>query len=108
MFNIAGILKGLSLPEQINAALRGLLGASDQRQAFVALMLATATNVQNKPNFNLELEINDLWTRLGALRNGSAGGMAGAMGQASQLMNAMSHQQKALNDAMMQVIRNIR
>lgn len=107
MFNLAGIIKGMNLPAQITGALRGLLGATDQRQAFVALLLATASNVQNKPNFNLELEINDLWTRIGALRNGSPG-MGGALGPLGQVVQAMSQQQQAMNDAMLQVIRNIR
>lgn len=70
------ILKGL----QIGPAMAQSLAAvplTDQRQAFIAIMIATASHAGAKPNFNLELEINDLWTRLNNLKAESQASDAG-------------------------------
>ncbi|MEO6340786.1 MAG: hypothetical protein ABIO39_12145 [Caulobacteraceae bacterium] len=70
----------MQLPGMVSSALsRGLTGEVNQRQAFVALLLATAAHVNEKKNFNLELEINDLWVHMGSMRSQqqASGGMGG-------------------------------
>ena len=75
MFGMNGIMKaikGMNLPG-LSPTIMGKLEASpDPRVQFNALLLTTVAHVSQKPNFNLELEINDLWTRLGSLRQEQA------------------------------------
>ncbi len=111
MFNLSKLLGGLT-PE-IGRMLSGMLQGSDQRQAFTALLLATVTNVQKKPNFNLELEINDLLVHLDALRSQQgAGGLGAAMQQAmgnlNMNMTILDGMLRTMNDMQQNMIRNIR
>ncbi len=79
---ISGIVGKMTLPGGVMGAMsRALSGGVDQRQAFVSLLLATATHANHKPNFNLELEINDLWTHLSVLKDqqSSGGGIGGVL-----------------------------
>ena len=78
---VSGIVGKMSLPGGVLSSLmRGLTGEVDQRQAFVSVLLATAAHVNQKKNFNLELEINDLWTHLTVLRGQQpTGGVAGLL-----------------------------
>ena len=76
---VLGITRKMQLPGGVLSSLtRGLNGEIDQRQAFVTVLLAAAAHVNQKKNFNLELEINDLWTHMTVLRNQQpTGGLAG-------------------------------
>jgi hypothetical protein len=82
MFGIGKIFKGLNLPGGLGQALMGDGSVKDQRAAFTAVLVATAAHVSQKPNFNLELEINDLWVRLGNLRQEQPKGIAAMVNNA--------------------------
>ena len=82
MFSIGKILKGLNLPPGVMQAAMGDGSVKDQRAAFTAILVATASNAAQKPNFNLEVEINDLWTRLGNLRQEKPKGIGAIMNKA--------------------------
>jgi hypothetical protein len=67
---VAGITGKMNLPAGVAGVMSQALGKPmDQRQAFTAVLLATVAHVNEKPNFNLELEINDLWIHMSVLRN---------------------------------------
>jgi hypothetical protein len=76
--NLSKILGNVNLPGGIGQVISGA-SAVDQRQAFIAVLLATAASAGQKQNFNLEVEINDLWTRLGNLRTQSSAPGVGAL-----------------------------
>ena len=73
MKGVARALKGMNLPPGVlqNLAAGGA-PAPDPRAEFNAVLLATVSHVNKKPNFNFELELNDLWTRLGVLKQEQA------------------------------------
>jgi hypothetical protein len=84
---MGGLFKGLNLP----GLTKGLMGdgsVKDPRAAFAAILVATAADVGKKPNFNLELEINDLWTRLGNLRQQQQKGIGGALSAMTKQMES--------------------
>jgi hypothetical protein len=62
----------------LSKVLQAVFEVRDQRKTFIAMLAATAASVAQKPNFNLEVELNDLWTRLTVLR-GDGGGPHGGM-----------------------------
>lgn len=76
MFGIMKALKGMNLPGMSPTIMGRLEAAPDPRVQFNALLLTTVSHVSQKPNFNLELEINDLWTRLGVLKQEQAAAKA--------------------------------
>lgn len=111
MFNLSKLLGGLT-PE-IGRMIGGMLQGPDPRQAFTALLLATVTNVQKKPNFNLELEINDLLVHLDALRSQQgAGGVGAVMQQMTSNLNMnltiLDGMLRTMNDMQQSTIRNMR
>lgn len=88
--NLASVTKGMQLTPIMQQALSQIAQSGDQRAAFNAILLATAANVTKKPNFNLELEINDLWIRLGNLRSAQPAGVGGVfanLGKTAALVN---------------------
>lgn len=106
MFGISKIVQSMNLPGGIASALAGILGGGDQRRQFIAVLLATAAHIENKPNFNYELEMNDLWIRLGNLRGQSSGG--GALGQLGQAMGQMTNQIKMSSEIMSKLSETMR
>ena len=64
----AQMLERLGFPDDLSQKIGDMLDGPNQRNAFSALLVATAAAAQKKPNFNLELEINDLLVHLDALR----------------------------------------
>jgi hypothetical protein len=74
----------LNLPGGIASKLSAILQGGDERDAFNGILLATVAHVNNKPNFNLELEINELLIRLGNLRGASSEGIGGALSQVAR------------------------
>jgi hypothetical protein len=112
MFGISKIVQSMNLPGGIASALAGILGGGDQRRQFIAVLLATAAHIENKPNFNYELEMNDLWIRLGNLRGQSSGGALGqvvqAMGQLSSQTKVSSEIMSKLSETMRAVVSNVK
>lgn len=93
MFGIMKVLKGMNLPGMSPGVMNRLEAAPDPRVQFNALLLTTVSHVSQKPNFNLDLEINDLWTRLSVLKQEQAmakapgatlSSVAGAVGEINQ------------------------
>ena len=77
MGGVIGKIGGtLNVPGGIASKLGAILEGGDQRDAFNGILLATVAHVNNKSNFNLELEINELLIRVGNLRGASSGGIA--------------------------------
>ena len=90
MFGIMKALKGMNLPGMSPTVMSRLEAAPDPRVQFNALLLTTVSHVSQKPNFNLELEINDLWTRLGVLKQEQAAAKAPGGGAAlSSVMGSL-------------------
>jgi hypothetical protein len=78
---VGGIVGKMNLPAGIGGILSQAVGKPmDQRQAFTSVLLATVAHVNEKPNFNLELEINDLWIHLSVLRNAQQSSGSGGLG----------------------------
>jgi hypothetical protein len=102
--SIGVVTKGLNVSPIMQSAFGSIADAGDQRAAFNAIMLATAANALKKPNFNLEVEINDLNVRLGNLRGMSSG--QGLGGLAQQLGNATSIL-GSLDSAMKGIVNNL-
>lgn len=96
--SLASATKGLNVSPIMQAAMGVIADAGDQRAAFNAILLATSATVANKPNFNLELEINDLWIRLGNLRNMPAGG--GGMSKAVSPLSSIGPALESVMQAM--------
>ena len=67
--SIGSILNNGMLSEALKTALTGALNAGDKRLVYVALLTAAASRAGNKTAFNLEVEMNDLWTSLSNLRD---------------------------------------
>lgn len=106
--NVGKLISALNLPG-IDAGVTGrLANLTDPRLQFNAVLAATIANANKKPNFNLELEINDLWTRLGNLRQAQqpAGRMPG-MGQMSQLSNMLGNIQQEVSNLSLAIIKNL-
>jgi hypothetical protein len=61
-------LQGMKLPGGLMQRITSGQINPDPRAQFNAVLLATVAHINEKPNFNFELEMNDLWTRLGNLR----------------------------------------
>jgi hypothetical protein len=79
MGGVIGKISGsLNVPGGIASKLGKILEGGDQRDAFNGILLATVAHVNNKSNFNIEVEINDLLIRLSNLR-GAQGGLGGIM-----------------------------
>ena len=80
--NADQILNALGLPTDLTQKIGDMLDGPNQRNAFSALLVATAAAAQKKPNFNLELEINDLLVHLDGLRRqGMAAPFQGTLNQ---------------------------
>ncbi|WP_309643999.1 hypothetical protein [Phenylobacterium sp.] len=101
MFGIGKLMGGALLSPAILEAL-GKVPMADSRKAFIAVLVATASSAGSKPNFNLELEMNDLWTRLQNLKTAagpSSGGVGGIMaGALGPLQNMLGGALKAITD----------
>jgi hypothetical protein len=82
--SIVTALKNLNLGPDMGRVLQRVFESRDQRKAFIAVLLATSASVAQKPNFNIELELNDLWTRLSLLRAESSGSPMAGVAQAMQ------------------------
>lgn len=82
----AQMLERLGLTGDLSQKIGEMVDGPNQRNAFSALLVATAAAAQKKPNFNLELEINDLLVHLGALRRQ---GMASSMQSTLTQLNLM-------------------
>ena len=91
--NIGGAVKGLGLGN-IGVSLEKVLQGRDQRAAFNAILLATVAHGSKKPNFSLELEINDLMVRLGNLRSMSS--VSGVFGNLGVLLQDVDSSMKSL------------
>ena len=100
------IVKGLPLSGPMLSSLNSI-PMTDQRQAFIAVLVATAAGVGQKPNFNLEVEINDLWIRLGNLRQANSGPF-GASGRLGGMLAPLTEMQSQLNGAMQALIKNMK
>jgi len=100
---VSKAIGNMQLPVGVLGALtRGLTGSIDQRQAFTSVLLATVAHVNQKKNFNLELEINDLWIRLSNLRQADTGSPLGnIMTGVSNLINT------GLNDHLKKSIESV-
>lgn len=98
-------LKGLNLSATMGQAVQALAVSGDQRAQFNAILMATVATVTKKPNFNLELEINDLWIRLGNLRTTGAATPHPSMVQLSAAMQAMLGN---LDDAMKNLTKGLK
>lgn len=95
---LSKLVGNLGLAPTITQALQTMLQSGDNRAAFIAALTATAANASKKPNFNLELEINDLWTRLGNLRDASpGGGFSGAVNQLQDVQQSLFKTLEALS-----------
>ncbi|MCC6242916.1 MAG: hypothetical protein IT353_08745 [Gemmatimonadaceae bacterium] len=96
--SLASATKGLNVSPIMQAAMGMIADSGDQRAAFNAILLATSATVANKPNFNLELEINDLWIRLGNLRNmaPAGGGLPKAASPLSSIGPALESVMQAM------------
>lgn len=99
----ATVTRGMNLSPAIQAALDSIAESGDQRAAFNAILLASVTNVAKKPHFNLELEINDLFVRLGNLRGMGAApgtnplkGIGAALGNISSMLGPVESALQAL------------
>lgn len=96
--NISAALKNLNLGPDMARVLQRVFETRDQRKAFIAVLLATSASVAQKPNFNIEVELNDLWTRLSVLRPesgaspmaGVAQALQGVSTAAQSIINALS------------------
>ena len=77
--SIDAVTRGLNLSPIMQQAAGAIANSGDQRAAFNAILLATTASVERKPNFNLEVEINDLNVRLGNLRGMSSAASASSM-----------------------------
>ncbi len=89
--SLASATKGLNnISPIMQQALSQIAQSGDQRAAFNAILLATAANATKKPNFNLEVEINDLWIRLGNLRSTAPIPTGGAFAQVGQVTAQLS------------------
>ena len=116
--NAAGpVMKGLDVSPIIQQAMGQIAQSGDQRAAFKAILLATAASVAKKPSFNLELEMNDLYIRLGNLRGaaqsaGMGGGPFGAIGQQMSQMTQMTNHMSAMlgniDSAIQNIVKNIK
>ena len=58
---------------------------TDHRKAFVTILMAAAADASKKPNFNLELEMNDLWTSLTVLKQSKPAGLPNLSGMLGSL-----------------------
>ena len=108
---IGKILKGLQLSPVMQQSLGTIADSGDQRAAFNAVLLATAANVDKKPNFNLELEINDLFIRLGNLRSmssGPASAFQGSMQTSKQIFGALNTLSANLDTAIQSIVKSLR
>ena len=113
---VSGIVAKMQLPGGVLSALaQGLTNEIDQRQAFVSVLLAAAAHVNQKQNFNLELEINDLWNHLTALRSqassgqaGSIQAMSGLMQQQASAMQQIAEFENGVKKSLESVLRNMR
>jgi hypothetical protein len=126
---VAQAVGRMGLPSGIGGIISRALGQPiDQRQAFASILLATVAHVNQKPNFNLELEINDLWIHLTALKSAQSsssvmssaisglGGSVGGMAQGvlknmtlnENILKALSNVLESSNKAKMNIINNIR
>lgn len=89
---ISGLVGGFGggLAPLLEKVLVGAALKQDTGAAFNAILLATVDRVNGKPNFNLELEINDLLVKLGNLRDPAmpAVGPSGASGEISGKVQA--------------------
>jgi len=103
MFGGLGKLMGGAMLSPAMLEALGKVPVADSRKAFIAVLVATAANAGSKPNFNLDLEMNDLWTRLQNLKSASpsGGGMATIMGSALIPLQTM------LDGAMKAMINNM-
>ncbi len=96
--SIAAALKNLNLGPDMARVLQRVFETRDQRKAFIAVLLATSASVAQKPNFNIEVELNDLWTRLSVLRSetggspmaGIAQALKGVSGAAQSIINGLA------------------
>lgn len=101
------VVKGLPLSGQMLSGLNAI-PMSDQRKAFIAVMVATAAGVGQKPNFNLEVEINDLWIRLGSLRQANSDTFGGVNKGIGGMLTPLIDMQTQLNGAMQALVKNMK
>jgi hypothetical protein len=80
---IGKILNSSLLSESVKGALDTALISGDKRLVYVAVLTAAASRASNKSAFNLEVEMNDLWTSLSNLRDVQGGNRFGGAMQAS-------------------------
>jgi hypothetical protein len=92
MNGLLGELKGSGL-ELLFAR---ILQQGNQRAIFKATLLATVARVSKKPNFNLELEINDLFIKLGNLRGMNT--PDGSNSNTGDLFHTLSSAMKSIGD----------
>ena len=94
----AQMLERLGFPDDLSQKIGDMLDGPNQRNAFSALLVATAAAAQKKPNFNLELEINDLLVHLDALRR---------QGMASQLPGMLTQLNLMFFSGLMRTVRDL-
>ena len=95
MFGALSKLTSLTGP-QMSALQQAVV--SDQRKAYVAVLMAAAAGATKKPNFKIELEMNDLWTSLSVLKLSNPVGAAPMAGIGQALQGAFGGITKVLDD----------
>lgn len=87
--SLAGSGMHMKLSEDVKRIIASILAHGDDRAAFNAILLATVEHVSKKPNFNVQLEMNDLWIKLTNLRDdigkAPAGSPSGGFGGSAGL-----------------------
>ena len=81
------------------------LAVQDQRHAYVAALTAAAASASQKPNFNIEVEINDLWIALTNIKDaGRTQPLSGALSGPGALLSGIGIQ---LDRTLGQLLQNV-
>ena len=106
--SVSSVMRGMDISSAMQAALHGIAESGDQRAAFNGILLASAANVMKKPNFNLEVEINDLMIRLGNLRGMQSQSPMGALGSPAGVLGNLFSILGSLDSAAQALVKNVK